>query len=78
MRQQAFQLGAKFGCTAEDTTGLVDCLRDQDPTALFTTSEEVIPLASLDVPHFKKEEEIVASKLSIYECFCTRKCDAHP
>ncbi|XP_071788163.1 cholinesterase-like [Asterias amurensis] len=49
MRQQAFLLGAQFGCTAEDTTGLVECLREQDPTALFTTSEEIAFLTALVV-----------------------------
>ena len=41
MRSQAFQVGAKLGCSASESVALVDCLREQDALALVAASIEV-------------------------------------
>ncbi|XP_071789077.1 cholinesterase-like [Asterias amurensis] len=40
MRSQAFQVGAKLGCSASESAALVDCLREQDALALVAASIE--------------------------------------
>ena len=41
MKSQAFQVGAKLGCSASESAALVDCLREQDALALVAASTEV-------------------------------------
>ncbi|XP_071788164.1 cholinesterase-like [Asterias amurensis] len=41
MKSQAFQVGAKLGCSASESAALVDCLREQDALALVAASTEI-------------------------------------